>query len=112
MSNFKQDIINAVVDVKDIEAVLILSPLDIIYNFETHTSSPDPRDKNVIIGVPLTWEQAAPMLDYEYSAGYGSMDCHNIEIFTKDLVYYINEYDGSTSIYYVNRHPVDLGASK
>lgn len=44
-------------------------------------------------------------LDYSYDSGYGSQDCHDINIWTADKVYYIHEYDGSTSLDYQPRNP-------
>ena len=103
--NFKKDIIEAIEStgdtVEDIEAVKILNELDGTYNGE------DPRD---IAAKPyreklISWAIAAPILDYEYDSGFGGMDCHDIRIWTKDNIFYIHEYDGSTSVYSMSRNP-------
>jgi len=53
----------------------------------------------------ISWEIAAPLLDYPYYAGYGSMDCHDIIAWTETQVIYIHEYDGSTSVCSLPRNP-------
>lgn len=53
----------------------------------------------------MTWAEARDELNYEYYCGYGSQDCHNIYVWTRDRIYLIHEYDGSTSIISVPRHP-------
>jgi hypothetical protein len=57
-------------------------------------------DKQVI-----SWEEAAPFLDYPYDTGYGAQDCHDIVAWTENKVIYIHEYDGSTSVCYLDRNP-------
>lgn len=56
-------------------------------------------------GQIIPWEIAAPLLDYPYYAGYGSMDCHDIVAWTETQVIYIEEYDGSTSVCSLPRNP-------
>lgn len=56
-------------------------------------------------GQTISWEIAAPLLDYPYYSGYGSMDCHNIVAWTETQVIYIHEYDGSTSVCSLPRNP-------
>jgi hypothetical protein len=53
----------------------------------------------------MSWEEARDELNYNYDAGYGGQDCHNVYIWTADRVYFIHEYDGSTHLTYVPRHP-------
>ena len=67
----------------------------------------DPRDIPIkpFLNQNLSWEQAQPLLDYKYDPGYGGVDCHFIYIWTKDSVFYIDEYDGSTSVCSVPRNP-------
>ena len=97
-SNFKEDIEIAVGE-DAILAVVILDP-----NISTYTK--DSRNLNpALCNIPLSWEQAAPLLDYSYESGFGSMDCHDILVYTQSDVYYIHEYDGSTDIHSVPRNP-------
>ena len=64
-----------------------------------------PADKQ---GVVLSWEEARPLLDYEYDQGYGAPDCHAITAYTRDLIISVHEYDdGSTGVGGTQRNPVD-----
>jgi len=56
-------------------------------------------------GEILSWEEAAPLLDYEYDSGYGAPDCQAVWAWTKDSVLFIVEYDGSTYISSIPRNP-------
>jgi hypothetical protein len=60
---------------------------------------------NLYKGKTISWELAAPLLDYPYYSGYGSMDCHDIVAWTETQVIYIHEYDGSVSFHYQLRNP-------
>lgn len=62
-----------------------------------------PADANRV----LTWDEAAPLLDYGYYAGYGCQDCHSIYAWTATRVLLVVEYDGSTHVASVPRHPID-----
>lgn len=111
MSNFKADILEAIGDEK-ILLLVITENLDKIYTKQTTYTGPkfedDPRSVSPeYLNKQLTWEQAAPLLDYEYNSGYGSMDCHNIYFWTAQSVGYIHEYDGSTSVELIPRNPSD-----
>ena len=44
-------------------------------------------------------------LDYEFDAGYGTQGVPSFFAWTKNRVYYVWEYDGSTDLCYVPRHP-------
>lgn len=57
------------------------------------------------LGVVLTAADAAPLLDYAYDDGFGVQDCHDIYAWTENLVLYVHEYDGATSVESVPRHP-------
>lgn len=100
MLNFKRDILEEVGQ-DNIEAVIIL---DGVINSWSYT--PDPRNIPVeLCGIPLTWEQAAPLLDYSYDDGFGSMDCHNILVYTSTYIIYVHEYDGATTLRSILRNP-------
>lgn len=100
MLNFKCDILEEVGQ-DNIEAVIILNGM--IYSWR---DTPDPRDIPVeLCGIPLTWDQAAPLLDYSYDDGFGSVDCHNILVYTSTSVIYVHEYDGSTELCSIPRNP-------
>ena len=52
--------------------------------------------------IPLTVEQALPLLNY---TDYGSQDCHNVYVYTATRVIYVHEYDGDTWLKSVPRNP-------
>lgn len=103
MANFLNDIIQALgSELPDVEAISILGPLPKGYG-----GFLDPRDESLedLYDKPLTWAEAIPHLDYHYNSGFGTMDCHNILIWTKASIFYVHEYDGSTSLQSVPRNP-------
>lgn len=53
----------------------------------------------------LTWEEARPILDYEYDSGFGAQDCHSLYIWTPTRVIYVHEYDGATWPEAIPRNP-------
>jgi len=100
--NFIEDILEAV----DEEAILAVVIQDTIY--EDYYTYKDPRDTPSLIaaiGKVLTLEEAFPLLDYEYYDGFGSMDCHDVLVYTETKVFYIHEYDESTRLRSVPRNP-------
>lgn len=59
-------------------------------------------------GRVLTWEEAEPFLkNWSCYGGYGSPDCYAITMWTTNHVVFITQYDGSTRINEVPRHPID-----
>ena len=65
-----------------------------------------------LLGVPLSWGVARPLLDYRYDGGYGAQDCHNIWAYTATRVLFVHEYDGATWITSVFRHPGGMYVGK
>ena len=57
--------------------------------------------------VVLAWEQARPLLDYEFNDGFGAPQCNAIAVWTRSWVIAVSTYDGSTSPFRLPRHPVD-----
>jgi hypothetical protein len=57
-------------------------------------------------GALLSWAEAAPLLDYEFDDGFGGADCHPVIAWTANRIIQIHEYDGSTSISWIPRHPL------
>lgn len=53
------------------------------------------------------WDEVQKLIDYEYNAGFGGAGCHPIYLWTPTRILYIHEYDGSTSLSTIPRHPVD-----
>lgn len=56
-------------------------------------------------GVVLTWQEARPLLDYDYGDGFGAPECHAIVAWTENRVIFVGQYDGATSVYSLPRHP-------
>jgi hypothetical protein len=108
-NKFAQDIEKAA-DGEPIEAIRIGSfgwaynePDEEAYGWDrSERTAIPPEKKNVL----LSWEEARPMLDYEYDSGFGASDCHNITAWTPSRVLYVHEYDGSTQVLWLERHPV------
>lgn len=59
-------------------------------------------DENII----LSREAGLAKLDQDYNNGYGGADCFPFWAWTESRVYYVREYDGSTELSSVPRHPV------
>lgn len=57
-------------------------------------------------GKVLTWEEAAPWLDYTFNDDFGGAGCNPVYAWTKTKVITIGEYDGSTDWQVTPRHPV------
>ena len=58
-------------------------------------------------GKLLTWQEAEPLLTYDYDNGYGAPGCNSICAWTKSRVIFVTQYDGSTSINWMPRNPGD-----
>lgn len=110
-NNFLQDILTALEiceeTEEDIQAVYLIelrySPYDPDYGQEW--VEPFIEDDT---GNYLSWSYCRDKFNYNYDAGFGSQDCHDIVIYTTDTIYYVHEYDGSTSICWVSRNPGPL----
>ena len=57
-------------------------------------------------GKVLSAEDGLAILDVEFDAGYGAPECRSMFAWTASKVYFIREYDGSTDLGWVPRHPV------
>ena len=109
---FAEDIEAAIIErgeaVASIVAVRILSITadNSDYMLKYETRDPNPRDipKN-LRNKKISWETARPLLDYKYDSGFGDQDCHAIHVWTEESVYFIHEYNGSTSVISVPRNP-------
>lgn len=101
--NFRDDILKAA-GAESIEAIVIGGVE--VWETGSHDDQPDgrklPRKK---LGVVLSWEDAAPLLNYRYDDGFGGRDCHPVWAWTPTRVLFVHEYDGATSVSWVPRHP-------
>jgi hypothetical protein len=55
----------------------------------------------------LPWKEARKYLDYQFDDSFGAAGCDPITAWTKSKVIFVSEYDGSTRIRSVPRHPTD-----
>ena len=106
MANLLSDILGALEWHKettaDVQAVVITNNIGEL----SYVGEKDSRDILLsYLNIPLSWETAAPLLDYTYDSGFGSQDCHSLYIYTPNNVYYIHEYDGATSVESIPRNP-------
>ncbi len=58
-------------------------------------------------GKVLSWEEAAPLLDYPFYAGFGGAGCESAYAWTENLIIGVYEYDGATSVESLPRHPIE-----
>ena len=92
MANFLQDLLREAGN-EAIEAI-------VIGEFRGNRLS----DK-IPFNVTLSMEEAKGWLDYDYDDGYGREECHPIYAWTKTRVLSVSEYDGSTGVTSIPRHP-------
>ena len=55
----------------------------------------------------LTRNDGLALLNVEHDDGFGGADCYPMYAWSKSRVYFISEYDGSTRLSCLPRHPVD-----
>lgn len=53
----------------------------------------------------LSLDEATPWLNYEYDNGFGAPGCNAIYAWTPTKVIFISQYDGSTDVEIIPRHP-------
>jgi len=66
--------------------------------------TPIPLDKK---GKLLEWVEARPLLDYTYSTGHGTPDCHAVSLYTETTVFFVSQYKGATGIASIPRYPIN-----
>ena len=108
MANFLADILECA-DGDVIHYVDFGHPLDSVYTMGRWEK--DRRNLGINFNATYTFEEAKPFLNYIYSDGFGSMDCHDITAWSDDYVYYIHEYDGSTTVCRLPKRPTKLNLS-
>lgn len=106
-NNFLEDILEALriceETEEDIQEVHLVEPRYDEYDIEEYGKvEVFPKED---FGRCHPWSYCRDKFNYEYDAGYGTVDCHNIVIYTTDTVYYIHEYDGSTEVQWISRNP-------
>jgi hypothetical protein len=61
-------------------------------------------NENIVLSV----EEGLSKLDQEFDDGFGGADCFPMYAWTKTRVFFIGEYDGSTELEWVPRHPIAI----
>ncbi len=59
-------------------------------------------------GIVLSWDEAKPLLDYEFDSGHGAPGCNAIYVWTETQILFISQYDGATNINSIPRNPMDV----
>ena len=59
-------------------------------------------------GKVLSWAEARPLLNYNFNDGYGAPGCEAIYVWTTMKVMFISQYDGSVSLNWIPRNPIDV----
>lgn len=72
----------------------------------SYKETPEMHEACQFRGIPTSWEVIRPFLDYEYDDGFGAPECHTLQAWTPNKILYIHEYDGSTTVCYVQRNPI------
>jgi hypothetical protein len=75
------------------------------FGWDGYDEKPEFSIPDHLLGVPLDWAVAKPLLTYEYSTGYGAPGCHAVYAYTNRHVLIVVQYDGSTSITAIPRNP-------
>lgn len=99
MSNFKDDILEAANGEEIIGIV--------IGDIEREYHSKGKPEYKHIINKLITWDEALPILDYEYDTGFGAPDCQAITAWTANYVLFVDNYDGATSVVAMPRNPIE-----
>ncbi len=73
-----------------------------------HGSDAVPKYQVQKRGIVLSWDEAKPLLDYEFRDGFGTPGCNAIYVWTEKRVLYISQYDGATAINSIPRDPIDV----
>lgn len=104
MSNFYADIEEKLAG-EEVEAIVIHRKSWSQYSLRTTDEKKARENKfpDAKFDVPITLEEAKPILDYDYD--YGGPECHAVYIWTKTRVFVIGEYDGSTWVEAIPRNP-------
>jgi hypothetical protein len=97
MSNFKDEILEAA----NGEPIIAI----VIEGKEWYYSVKLRPNSTSVSGKVITWEEAAMLLDYEYSQEYGGVDCNAITAWTETRVIFVGCYDGSSWLTSVLRNP-------
>ena len=65
------------------------------------------REKHPKMGQILTREEGLQILDEDFNNSYGSPDCYRILAWSGKRVFFVDEYDGATSLGWTLRNPTE-----
>ena len=57
-------------------------------------------------GEVLEWEEARPLLNYDYSTSYGYVECHPVYVYSRTRVAVVACYDGEAWLKSIPRYPL------
>lgn len=100
MANFLNEI-QELLNGEEVEAIVIGNNSWGDYGLKGKVIPPELFNKVV------DWDIAKQYLNYEYDDGYGAPECHAVYVYTKARILFVNNYDGSTSLCAIPRHPID-----
>jgi hypothetical protein len=66
-----------------------------------------PRIAREMLGRPLSLDIVRPLLDFEWDRGYGSPSCYALYAYSDSYIYFVSQYDGSTTLNRVPRNPIE-----
>lgn len=101
MENFKEDILEAAEGEKIIGVVIGT------LGWGDYKSDAIPQYQDQPRNQLISWEKAAPLLDYAYDSGYGAPECNAVYVWTEASVIFVSQYDGSTCLHKIPRNPCD-----
>ena len=101
MSNFKDDILEAAAGELIVGAVIGVMDWGDYHSDKVPQYELQPKNKL------LSWEEALPLLDYEYNTSYGAPECNAVYVWTENNVIFVSQYDGATSLHAIPRNPKD-----
>lgn len=59
-------------------------------------------------GIILSPEDGIKKIDEDYDDEFGSADCYPFFAWTKNRIYFVREYDGSTALSWIPRNPIPV----
>lgn len=102
MSNAYEELVEALSEGERVEAVVFGD-----YGWSGFKQPPSEIPEE-LRGKPLTLEEAKPyMRDWSFCGGHGSPDCWMVYIWTNTNIYFVQEYDGATSLVSIPRNPCE-----
>jgi len=103
MSNLKQWVLRAA-NGENIEAIVLGKPRKRV---DQPANVPWNDWDETKLNKVLSWEEAEPLIDYNFDSSYGTPGCHAVTAWTKNRIIFVSQYNGATSIESAPRNPSD-----